>query len=241
IRNGRGYGLAVEGGGDLTDFENNTFADNQEGPVLIGPQRLGRLDAASDYAAGELDNRKFVRVLGSTIDEGTPQIWNAVNVPYVFSGKTDIQSGVEILAGAELQFQDAASIEVNGSGYFQVHGEAGNRVTFTSERVPASRQAGDWKGILYRSNHTQNEISHADIHYGGHSTRHSSATFENANRANVMVTSVGGLHLDNVELGYVPATRHGLACEADSNVSFDAVTAVGIADGFLMTAECIVD
>lgn len=162
ISNGFNYGVYIENGGNLRSFTDNTVSDNSNNPIALPINQVGNLDENSTYS-GNADDA--VEILGTTLlieDElVVPALSN--NTPYYVTGKLTVNSGLKIQAGATLEFDTDAYIEVSSSdGYLNAIGTAADSIVLT-----ARNQADGWGGVVFFTSNSQNALDYARISYGG--------------------------------------------------------------------------
>lgn len=161
IDNSAGYGLYIEGGGELGDFENNDFNNNALNPMALAADQVGQLDNASTYTDNG-DNS--VEVLATTLNLNDEISWPVLSngVSYFITGDLAIQSGVSIAAGARLEVDNTARFVVSGDGYLNAIGTASDSIVIT-----ARDKVNGWEGIAVFNNLAGNQLDYVSISYGG--------------------------------------------------------------------------
>ena len=95
----------------LKEFANNRFYDNGDAGVVVSPESVGKLDAASDYLGGAQPNAvPYILVFNQDDDLSGTVLWPYVGVPYgvqylyLEGGEHVVQPGVEFVFGEEGNF-----------------------------------------------------------------------------------------------------------------------------------------
>lgn len=162
LSNSFNYGLYLENGGLLRSFSNNTVSDNDNNAIGMSIVQAGSLDGTTTYT-GNTDNT--VEIFGSTLNEDEDLILSALadGVSYFVTGKLDVDSGLEIEAGASLEFDPNSYIEVSGNdGYLNAEGTEADSIVFT-----AREQADGWGGIVFFTTNSRNVLAYTRVSYGG--------------------------------------------------------------------------
>ncbi|MEM9829460.1 MAG: PKD domain-containing protein [Bacteroidota bacterium] len=162
ISNSFNYGVYIESGGKLRAFTNNTVSDNNNNPVALPINQVGNLDNNSTYS-GNTDNT--VEILTTVLNEDEEVLVPALsnNTSYFVSGRLDVDSGLKIEAGASLEFDTDAFIEVSdGDGYLNAIGTEIDSIVFT-----AREQADGWGGIVFFTANSRNSLAYTRVSYGG--------------------------------------------------------------------------
>lgn len=164
IRNSAGYGFYIGEKAIINTFSNNTFSNNLNAGVLTTPSQVNKLDKTSIY---NTDNgAKLVEISGDDFNELTEHTWKnlGVGVFYRVAGTVNVLSGLVIEEGASFEMATNVMLRVKfPSGYLVAKGTAQNNITF--QGVVNSK--GTWKGILFTSSDTRNEMSYCNISNGG--------------------------------------------------------------------------
>ncbi len=166
-RYSEGVGMHMHGNGELRDFENNTFTDNQA-PVRVTSNQIYYLDADSDYQGNEHDR---IIVSGGDVG-GDDQNWQNLNVPYEIDGEVSI-SGVDVTidAGTELYFDQGSEFEVENGGGIMAEGTEDDQILFTATQ----ETPGWWNGIYINdSDNVNNKLEYVIVEYGGRTDLHTS-------------------------------------------------------------------
>lgn len=178
VRDGAGDGLYVEAGGQLVGFSTNMFSGNQGAAVMVPPEELGALDAASVYAGGNTED--YVATFGGTVS--TAQTWPATDAPIRFDSDTHIQAAVTIQAGADLRVDQYDRIFVDGTnGQLTAVGTASDSITILGLQA----STGYWDGVEIATTNA-NTFEYVNIGYGG-----------SAGRANLYIQSSGAAAVTN--------------------------------------------
>ncbi|MEM9673927.1 MAG: PKD domain-containing protein [Bacteroidota bacterium] len=162
LSNSFNYGLYLENGGLLRSFSNNTVSDNDNNAIGMSIVQAGSLDGTSTYS-GNTDNT--VEIFRSSLNEDEAIVLPALanGVSYFVTGKLDIDSGLEIEAGASLEFDPDAYFEVAGNnGYLTAEGTETDSITFTGRE-----QADGWGGIVFFSTNSRNKLAYTRVSFGG--------------------------------------------------------------------------
>lgn len=164
ISNSDTYGLNAVYTGSVLAVQNSKFINNNA-PAVVNPGYLNAINNTNLYA-GNTNDFVFVNPYGEEIK--SPTTWSKIDVPYsVMSNAVKsirvrdlltIQPGVVIEFGAETELH----IHEDGGGLKAV-GTPTDPIIFTGvSKVPKA-----WKGIRVYSEHAENKIAHAEIHYSG--------------------------------------------------------------------------
>ncbi len=184
--NSGGYGLYTRTlEASLPSFSNNTFTSN-EAPVMTRINHYHYFDANSDYSGNTDDYIDSYWSNQNTSDDVT---WNALNVPYRMANNVErIESDINIAPGAEFLGQPNGGIEVIPGGSMNATGTSANNISFVGEQDVT----GYWKGIVFESNNTNNELTWVVISNGGEEG------FDGANlKTNIMVDGSGRVKITN--------------------------------------------
>lgn len=180
ISNTLGYGIAI-GGGDFTQFANNTFHDNTQAAMAIPATAIGKLDKASKFKGN--NGMEGIEVYAASINLNTEQLWPAFadGAKYFIMDRIYIYSGVKIEEGATLEFAADKGLNIEGSSaYLLARGTADKKITFTG----IEKSKGFWKGLEFSSTqNNRNEFDHAEIAFAG-STAHTSGYKSNISMRN---------------------------------------------------------
>lgn len=146
-------------------FAGNSFNYNTGYPVSISAPGSGMMDVATSFYG---NGSSKIMVRGGEIHDAVK--WRKTKIPFLVSGDVIIApyittGSVYIESGATVYFDASASLGIGeyGNGSLQIIGTAADRITLTSE----SAVAGSWKGIGFQSTNSLNEITYADISFGG--------------------------------------------------------------------------
>lgn len=191
-------GLDVDDLNPISDFKSNVFQDNQNYPISA-PGTMGVvLDGTNSTFTGNVHNKILMRggrLLGS-------HLWKKMNVPYLVqdilsAGYYNDNGYLTISPGTTIEFAADAGIctgDYSTGSWLKIIGTASERITLTGE----TPSPGSWKGIAFQSLSSNNQISYADISYGGSS----SFTGNTVQRANIRAGawSAGSFTIDNATI-----------------------------------------
>ena len=123
--------------------------------------QVGSLDESSTYT-NNLDNA--VEIFASTLNQDETVVVPSLSdgTGYFVSGRLDVDTGLEIMPGATLEFDTDAFIEVSQDGYLSAEGTAADSIVLT-----ARDQADGWGGISLFTDNSRNSFAYARISYGG--------------------------------------------------------------------------
>jgi hypothetical protein len=157
-----GNGLEVEG--RLDAFENNAFLTNNASPVRLYADRIGSLDAASNYlgdpAAPHGDATIEVRNGALTADA----TWAALNIPLRFRVGVDVDTTALTLSpGVELIFFEDRGLSVGAGGTLIAEGTTERPIRFSG----AQQSPGDWTGVLLEANSIGSRLAFVEIAHAG--------------------------------------------------------------------------
>lgn len=186
IRNGAGYGYFVGEKAIINTFSNNTFSNNVNASVQTTPSQVSKLDNASTY---NIDNgAKLVEISGDDLNELTEQTWKNLGegVFYRVIGDINILSGLKIEEGASFEMATNVMMRVKfPSGYLIAKGTAQKMINFQG----VVNNKGTWKGWLFNSSDTRNEMSYCVISNGG-----GQSMFSGLSAANIgLITQSGNI------------------------------------------------
>ncbi|MBO0952883.1 right-handed parallel beta-helix repeat-containing protein [Fibrella forsythiae] len=158
-----GYGLYVYEEAVLREFTANSFTSNAEAGIVLPPESVAKLDAASQFTGA--NGRNVVEVkgeyLGNNSAQGTVIAWPgfADKTPYRIMRRMQVRSGWKLSPGVIIEVARDVSIIVDETGYLNAVGTPAQRITFTG----AAGQAAYWTGILSHSTSNQSRLENADI------------------------------------------------------------------------------
>lgn len=183
LRQSSNYGISISENAILDAFSTNIFTNNENAPVRIYSNLLGKLDTQSSYS-GNKQGFDYISVK-SFSDVTTDQTWQALNVPYKM-GNIDIKSVLTIRPGATLIFTEGANMRVESSGTLIANGTQAEKITFTAEQATP----GYWIGIQFIFNGSANQLDHVIVDYAG-------GTGGNGNGAVSVYSTPGRLKIHN--------------------------------------------
>lgn len=160
IGNSKGIGLSVKTGGTLTDFSNNHFKNNGTYPVKIPLNRMGELDAATDYGD---HNGKNLICTKNGYDLSKDMTIPAANVPYFINQFWNVDEGITLKPGTHFVMGSEAAIIIKDEGFFNAEGTVKDSISIVG-KVDA---AGYWNRIELQSNNSKNVMKYVTISNGG--------------------------------------------------------------------------
>ncbi len=168
MSNSAGYGLFLHENGSMQGSENNTYTDNDEGPVRAYTSGAHYFDSESSFSGN--GSNDYVWINANTQSQSAT--WQALDVPYAMMGESRVNSGSFTIApGAEFAFDVAAGLILSGDVTLTIEGTAAEPIIFTGmEQSP-----GWWKGVyVIGTQQPNNKMEHVIIEYAGSSAWHSS-------------------------------------------------------------------
>lgn len=154
----------------ISVFSSNVFENNQNYPIsAIGT--LGNvMDGTGSTFTGNVHNKVLMRG-GRLVGNHT---WQKLNVPYLVqdilsAGYYSSDGNLTIEPGTVIEFAADAGIcsgDYATGSWLKIIGTSTERITLTGETAAP----GAWKGIAFQSLSSNNQISYADISYGGSSS-----------------------------------------------------------------------
>lgn len=111
-------------------------------------------------------------------------------VDYYINCVMDATANIVVEPGVVIEFGPDAGINVAG-GSLKAIGSATNKIEFTAQQ----KVKGSWKGILYNSNNTDNELTYVDISYAGGSSFNT-----NNDKASLILWSDTKLKIDHANI-----------------------------------------
>ncbi|WP_288427493.1 PKD domain-containing protein [uncultured Spirosoma sp.] len=161
---GRGVYVGNSGpGGVLTGFSNNKFSANTLYPIQLPASQVEKLDENSTFASSNGIN--VVAIYGG-LNATKETTWGPFKdgTRYRFTESFHTGSGLVIKPGTIFEVASQKAIGIDGDGYLIAKGTADKRIVFTGE----VKAPGSWGGILFdRSVDVRNELSYAEVSYGG--------------------------------------------------------------------------
>ena len=185
-----GYGIYVSQKANLFAFSTNTITNNVGAPVGISFESLDKLDAASDYLAGnglpfidEYDTEQY-----SGVEIARPMTLVKLNVPYRVAGRIYLKALLTIKPGVVMEFNTGGELTTTGFlserlGSINAVGTAAARIVFRG----VQRAQGAWKGIALTTNLASNALVFCDISDGGSDELYGTYTSDPTRKANVVV------------------------------------------------------
>lgn len=157
-------GMFVDEGSELGTFSNNTIKNCGGTALIIAAEQIGQLDILSDFSQNNGENR--VEITDGNVDLDDPAVWPALanNVPYLITESIDVESQVDISAGATFLFEPDLSLQISSdNAAFKVNGTAELPVQFMAEDPDLP-----WRGIGFiLAGDVRNSINYAEISHAG--------------------------------------------------------------------------
>lgn len=198
---------------DLTGFARNTFSANNLSGLRIQPKQLKYLDAASDYQGGNQPNaRLWVSVDGGTLPTG--DITSMIATRYRITDLLATGGSLTISAGAILEFEAAASFEINSAGTLTAVGTSASRIQIKG----STETAGFWRGLDIKSN-TANRLEFVDLRHAGFAVDPQGAA---RIRANSTLTIKNSDFSNNAQWGIYRASSGTSTLNDDGSSTFSA-------------------
>ncbi len=157
-----GYGLFVHEQGELSEFSNNTFDNNEGFPVGLYATHVSSMDQMSTFT----DNKKdVVEINKSTLETDEDVEWNSLNnARYYISGDLTIKALLQINEGTQFELAQDVNITVKTEGALIAKGSASNEILFTT-----SNESGQlhWSGIIIESSDARNDLDYVHVAWAG--------------------------------------------------------------------------
>lgn len=194
-----GFGIyMLDDDAELTDFEENTIANNELAPVWMHLPQVDQLDAATSYAEG--NGRPYIQVEGDALTDADLTI-KKLEVPYRIeteeSGReTYVETALTIEAGTILEFETGAGLVLGSPGVDCIPTTGSLNAQGTSEEPiifrGASEGQGTWLGIGINSSTSANLFDYCEISGGG-----AEQMYNAGGQGNIVIHCSGSLTLEN--------------------------------------------
>ena len=152
---------------NITEFRNNTFADNAAVPISVTPNEAGDLDLMScTFSDNGEDVVRVGRDVSGNARMSVESTWSPGPIPYLIHNGIDLGEGLTIEAGTELVFESNSYLEVPAfaaGSYLTINGTEDRPVIMRGE----VSVAGAWPGLLIETSSVRNVFNHLDISDGG--------------------------------------------------------------------------
>lgn len=189
ISNGKADGVYC-GPASLNEFSDNKFENNSGQSIVIEFNDIDAIDGNTTFS-GNKDNG--ITVYGSKTRDNLSIVKLAGSAYYLFTGDSEIDSDVEVAAGATLRFNEDVSLTVNANGSLKAIGTSDDMITFTSSNISGGLK---WTGLLFTSKSALNELNYVEVSHGG-SER---ITYMSGWRVANIAISEGKLKMNNCEI-----------------------------------------
>ncbi|SDL63048.1 hypothetical protein SAMN05421823_10797 [Catalinimonas alkaloidigena] len=165
IAHSGGYGMFIPLGSVLEQFEANTIHHSAKSALLTDAQNVGMLDAASQFKGSNGYDGVEIYASKANEENAADATWPAFTdgASYLVTGDVIINKAVTIQPGAVFEFAADRYLEITPEGSLVAKGTAAQQIVFTGK----NRTKGYWRGILVRSSSPLNELTHAEVSYGG--------------------------------------------------------------------------
>ena len=213
MRHSAGYGLFLHSNGSMQGSENNTYTDNEEGPVRAYASGAHFFDSESSFSGN--GSNDYVWINANTQSQSVT--WQALDVPYGMMGESTVNSGnLVIEPGAEFAFDVNAGLTLGGDVSLSVVGTAAEPIIFTAmEQSP-----GWWKGVyIIGTQQPNNKMEHVIIEYAGSSAWHSSVEPANLVVGRSISSNYARLELRNSTMRF--SNGQGLHVHSGSEINSD--------------------
>ncbi len=162
ISNSYVYGAILENW--LVEFSNNRFYNNRWHGLVIDADRVGLLDAPSDYVGGVQPNG-FAGVALQGGSEVTKAVtWKKLNAPYSLGSFVEVKNVLTLEPGVKL-IGDGGWLDIEPGGTLRAIGTAAEPIEFTG----ITQTPGAWDGIQFSVYNTgrANRLEYVKLSYGG--------------------------------------------------------------------------
>ncbi len=183
LRKSSAYGLKIDSGVKLDQFDNNILTANEGAPIHIPADKIGKLDSASVFS-GNAANKNYISIPDSTTVL-TDQTWNALDVPYKLKN-INLEALLRINPNTTLVFKADGNFRIEKDGTLIAKGTQTEKITFTAEQTTP----GYWHGLQFTFSGTANELEHVKVDYAG-------GTSGNGEGAITLFSTPGRLKLHN--------------------------------------------
>ncbi len=204
ISNSKAYGLFLHSG-EINDFAQNAFEQNQDYSIRLNASQVGKLDDATTFS----DAGSAVLIYGSSLNEASDVNWTALNggARYYVEGWLYVDSYLSISAGAIFDIAEDMAIKVNSTGVIVADASEGSTIVFTSKRASSGVY---WKGFWINSNDARNKFANVEVSYAGNSE----FNFPGSNYAAAIGVENGKISLVNSTINN--SKNHGLYLHSTS-------------------------
>ncbi len=164
--NGSQLGLFIknDAANNLLSFTNNSFNQNATGAMELPASSVVELDNTTSWGTGN----STIKVTGVRLEASSKMLWKKLQNahPITIMDEIELMSGLQIEAGAVLEFAPAGFIDVgwnSNPGYLEANGTATEKIVFRGQEA----LAGFWPGLIISSDDVRNVMSHCIISDGG--------------------------------------------------------------------------
>ena len=158
-----GFGLHVDYGGALNNFDSNHFKGNDAAAMQMPIHQFGKIDSQTRFAH---NGRNSVQAYGTSISSGDDQQWNQLNgdATYHITGDVEIHDELSMGAGVTIELDEGVRFEVSSTGVLMAEGTQNSPIHFTSSDIDGGRY---WTGLTIHSSDARNVLNHTVVAYAG--------------------------------------------------------------------------
>jgi hypothetical protein len=218
FQHSKGMGVAVTESAQLLSFIANSFISNELAPMQVPPSMVHMIDATSAFSNGNRYNG--VEILGGELDDVVDRKWNKLSnaSSYHILGNFAAITGLVVEAGTVLDMSAGSLFRASSpKGYIKAVGNNSDKVVFQG----LNNVKGSWKGILFASADSRNELTHCIVKDAGGGSLYTG--------------------LPNANVGVVTQTGHiGKLTIANSNLENSAGCGLSFAANTMVTQNALV-
>ncbi len=217
ISNSDKIGLYFDVSSSIGNFSNNTFSNNTIEGLNIPASLIGKIDSDSKFQNNGVG---FIMVRGETVNQDIT--WPFTTSPCLLTSELIAKAGLTLSPGANIVMEAGSGINVDATGYFTSLGTATNPISIKGK----SAAAGYWRGMVIKSNNTENKMANTTVSDGGsywgykYSNIHVIGRLE-INNSTVKNADSWGVYADNastiISVGITQTTATGV--ESNNNLS----------------------
>ena len=158
ITNSGDFGLFVHIEGELSEFADNSFENNEGYPVGLYAAQVSSMDGNTTFSGNKND---AVLINESTLTSDDEVEWSALNnARYHLAGDLTIEALLRIDAGSQFESEQETGIVVETGGALIAKGTASNEILFTTANEEGQIY---WSGIVINSSDARNELDYVHV------------------------------------------------------------------------------